>query len=125
MKDHLVDGRKLVEQLKHDGFDVTAAAWIKRAEPDKWYLYVASKNVDQDGKIAAYQALNESFHALRDPWINPFRITLISTTDPICTDLLRILAESPEGRRYWGPRLGKVSIAEAFIYPSNDVAAKS
>lgn len=124
VKDQVEDGKKIINQLIHDGFDVSAAAWIRRNEPAKWYLYVVSKIVDQGGQLAAYQALNESIQELPDLWIDPFRIRLIATTDPIAVDLLKHLQEYPKGRRYWGPRLGNASIDEAYIYPANHVAVR-
>jgi len=52
------DGRELIDHLIGDGFDVSAAAWVKPSEEDCWLLYLVSREVDQHGLSAAYRAVH-------------------------------------------------------------------
>ena len=71
------DGAKIVEKLRESGFDVVAAWWMKTTEEGQWFLYIASKEVDEKGSSvrrgdkkwsvlcqALLPALNHSFAAI-------------------------------------------------------------
>src|SRR5438445_11190877 len=85
----LVGGRKLVSWLKHDGFDVIAAFWLKAADEAFWYLYIASNIVDQVGPIAAYKRLQTSLHALSAGSIPLEDIKLIGKRDSLARDMVK------------------------------------
>ena len=46
------DGQEFFDLLISDGFDVSAAAWVKPSEEDRWLLYLVSKVVDDRGLSA-------------------------------------------------------------------------
>ena len=59
--DQIEDGRKLIEQLASDGFDVTVAFWVRfQFEEDGPWFYIVSKTVDKEGLHAAYLAVHDS-----------------------------------------------------------------
>jgi hypothetical protein len=114
------DGKKLVEGLARAGFDVTAAFWVKTSEEGVWFLYIASREVDTRGLPAAYREFHAAFKRIGGGWVDPFRVKLIGAGNPIALDVLAIRRRFA-GRvptRYRGPRLGHMSIDEAYIYPA-------
>jgi hypothetical protein len=111
------DGLWLIQELHRDGFDVTAAFWLRDSEDSPWALYIASKEVDRKGIAAAYRVILETFNRRPDPWISPFDVKLIRPSDPLTQDVLKFRRpESMIPARYHGSRLGKLSIEEAYIY---------
>ncbi len=51
----IVDGAKIVEKLRDASFDVTAAWWMRTSEEGLWFLYIASKQVEEVGIADAYR----------------------------------------------------------------------
>jgi hypothetical protein len=114
------DGFKLIQELKSKNFDITAAFWLKRDEDSSWYLYIASKDVDDRTKPPAYQTVREAMRALGDDlWIDPFQIKVISANDPMARDLVATQERYPRAvtSHYGGTRLGDAWIEEAYVYP--------
>lgn len=119
------DGRKLLERLSQNHFDVTAAFWVKDREDGQWLLYIASPVVDDKGHLAAYRDVNATIGAMPDlRWIDLFEVKLTGATHPMTKDVLDILARYPAGLRtrypgtisYRGTQLGNASIDQAYIY---------
>jgi hypothetical protein len=116
------DGQKLITQLVHEGFDVTAAAWVKETEEGQWFLYVVSKEVDVAGLRAAYRRAQTIMRQMSDPlWIDRFELKLFSPASSVGTDLLDLLhtyvtGKSPVHSRR--SKLGDVPIDELILYPS-------
>src|SRR5437016_742086 len=85
------DGQKLVDRLPQDGFDVTAAFWLKPAEADQWYFYMASPVVEREGLSVAYRRLHALIRGMPQPfWIDPLEVKLIGASNPITQDVLDI-----------------------------------
>jgi len=113
------DGQKLILQLARDGFDVTAAFWLRPSEDNWWHLYIASKVVDEHGPSAAYRALRISQQQLAGTTISLVDVKLIGASHPITRDVLKI-QKRYSGRtpiRFGGALLGGLSVEEALIYP--------
>jgi hypothetical protein len=113
------DGAKVIEKLREGGFDVTAAWWMKVSEEGEWFLYIASKQVDELGIANAYRQAHSVIRALGQLWVDRFEVKLIGPENPITQDVLAILNRFP-GRlttRYGGKKLGNVSIDGAYLYP--------
>lgn len=119
VENQLDEGQRLIYQLVHDGFDIAAAFWLKTSEEARWFLYVASKVVDEEGPAPAYRAVYASLQRLKDPWMSLSEIKLIGVSNPMARDVLKLYRRHP-GRmptRYNGTQLGGVGIEEAYIYP--------
>jgi hypothetical protein len=113
------EGLWIIRELSRNHFDVTAAFWLKVSESEdgQWFLYIASKMVDENGLHAAYRSLHEILKHKPDLWISPFDVKLIGATNPIARDVLAIRGPRESiPTRYHGPRVGKVNIEEAYIY---------
>lgn len=116
------DGRKLVEELPHRGFEVSAAFWLQASENNKWYFYIVSPAVDTEGPVKAYRQLHPLVRAMPQPfWIDPLEIKLIGPNNPIAQDVLSALRRTAPPRacpiRWGGKYLGNVSVEEAYLYP--------
>jgi hypothetical protein len=116
------DGQKLVESLSQRGFPVTAAFWLKASENDKWYFYIVSPVVDDEGLVQAYSRLHPMVRGRQQRMgIDPLKIKLIGPSNSIAQDVLAIHRRAPGPRvspiRWGGKRLGNVSVEEAYLYP--------
>jgi hypothetical protein len=119
VENQIDDGAKIVEKLRESGFDVAAAWWMKASEEGLWFLYIATKEVDEKGIKAAYHAVLTVMHGLGQLWVDRFQVKLVGPENPITKDVLSILARYPglSPTRYGGKRLGNVSIDDSYIYP--------
>lgn len=113
------DGAKIVEKLRETGFDVAAAWWMKSSEEGLWFLYIASKEVGENGIAAAYHSVLTTMGSMGQLWVDRFRVKLVDLENPTTKDVLDILARYPGRLSNWyGGRLGNVTVDGAYIYPS-------
>ena len=118
----LDDGKRFLEHLAHEGFEVTAALWLKASEDERWYFYIVSPLVDRDGLANAYRQLHTAVRALSQPGrIDPLEIHLIGQSNPIAKQALVIQSRLPGPSLHpvlWrGKQLGHVVIEHAYLYP--------
>lgn len=119
---------QFLRHLQGFGFPMTAAAWIKEPDLRDWYLFIASAKVEDVGLRDAYSVLLDVFHQFPPTlWLDRFRIRLIGSTNPIANDLLAVRAKYPlpavSPIRFYGPRLGDLSVEGAYLYPSLPIPA--
>src|SRR5262245_29720675 len=115
-------GQKLVEEVSQSGLLVTAAFWLEASEDDRWYFYIVSPVVDDEGLAQAYRRLHPLIRRVREPLgIDPMEIRLIGPSNPIAKDVLAIHGRAPSPHvspiRWGGKRLGNVSVEGAYLYP--------
>ncbi|HEV3004794.1 MAG TPA: hypothetical protein VGX78_10050 [Pirellulales bacterium] len=117
VENQIEDGQRLVEELSRAGFDVRAACWVKACDDDRWYLYIASKAVDDKGPTAAYCEVHLAMRHLPASKIGPFDVKVIGATHSIL-GVLELQRRFPTQIPVWfhGLRLGDVAIDEAYIY---------
>jgi hypothetical protein len=122
--DQIGDGRKLLEQLVCDDFDVTIAFWVRfQAEQDGPWFYIVSKTVDQQGLHAAYRAVHESIRRIRaprGPWISVSdvgELKLVGVNDPLAKDVLPFRDRYPGRYRFKGAKVGNLIAEDLYIYP--------
>jgi hypothetical protein len=116
------DGQKLVERLPQNGFEVTTVLWLKSTYNGRWYFYIISPVVENEGILQAYGRLHPLIRQMPQPfWIDPLEVKLIGPSDPLAKDVLAIHRHAPAPLVYprpWGGiRLGSVSIEGAYLYP--------
>jgi hypothetical protein len=121
VENQIDDGRRFVERFGADGNPVQAAFWVKTAEEGLWFLYVASDIVDNAGPASAYRAVHASLRKLDDPWLASSEIKVVSPSNPIAKDVLKIMARFPgrSAMRYGGNTLGSMAIDQVYIYPAH------
>ena len=124
-------GRRLKEKLSADGFDVRVAFWMKPTDEEKWYLYLASPFVDENGPTVAYRRVFDVMRKMPDLWIDPLEVRVIGINDSLTEAVLAVtqpkVPDSPFAvrnpkrypgmTRFGGSTLGGVSIVGAYIYP--------
>lgn len=115
------DGRRFVERFAVDGNPVHAAFWVKNADDDLWFLYLATPIVDRDGQPAAYRNVRASLQKLNDTWITSSEIKVVGENNPIVKDVLAIMARRPDrkGTRIGNAVLGSIAVDQGYIYPTH------
>src|SRR5947209_11214353 len=110
-------GKALVEALRTAGFDVTVSGWTKSTEEGDWYLYIASKDVDDRGLADAYRTVYTAIQANPEFGIDPFEVKLVGRQHPIAKDLLDIRGAGGAriATRSRRPRLGHLSVEETYV----------
>jgi hypothetical protein len=113
------DGKRIVDQLIDDGFEVTVALWVKVDAEGPWHLYIASPAVKAEKPGESYPALYLSMSKIPDLSIEISAIKLINNTNPIARGAIELSDRQPARipTHYVGPRLGNLVIEEAYIYP--------
>src|SRR6266446_5965216 len=105
--DEINAGEAFIKWL-HDYAPVKAACWLRSAEGGERYLYVALDGLDVSKTDLAYGEVLRITREMRDHYIDPFRVKVVSTNDPIAKGLMDFYRRFP-GRippRFNGPVLG-------------------
>ena len=118
----LEEGKKLIEKLLREGFELMAAFWLKGTEKGSWRFYVVSSVADSKGIAEGYRRLDTAMRPMPQfNWIDPLEIKLIGPSDPIAAEVLAVyasvLAPKSTPLRWRGIMLGNLSIDGAYIYP--------
>jgi hypothetical protein len=109
-------GRRLLDDLEKAGFVVRAACWVKPSEEDdRWWLYIASPDVNQKGALEGYRAIDRVYR-LSKPDFSPDDIKLIDETDPIVEDALKLLQRCRNVWHFHEVHLGDRTVAEVYVY---------
>lgn len=125
------EGKRLIEALAKDGFDVQVAFWAKPTDEGKWFLYLASPMVDDKGPAAAYRLVHRVLRSMPNVLIEPLEIRVVGLNDSVTEAVLALIKpkvpSSPYAVRnpkpypgmtsFDGPTLGGLNIDGAFIYP--------
>jgi len=132
-------GKRLIEALATDGFDVRVAFWAKPTDEGKWFLYLASTLVDDKGPAAAYRLVHGILRKMPDLWIDPLEIRVVGLNDSLTDAALAAIKPKVPDNPYavrnpkpypgmtWfgGATLGGVSIDGAYIYPPSQSGASA
>ncbi len=99
---------------------VKAAFWLKAADDDFRYHYIASDKIDDANKMAAYGEVLRLADKIQSPFLDPFRVKLLNANE----QLVKAALEINEGfairvpTRLGGMSFGGVSVDDVCIYPS-------
>ncbi|MBI1321597.1 hypothetical protein GC170_00200 [bacterium] len=98
---------------------VAAAFWLKPAEADRWYLYLASPEVNFENLHDAYREILGLTGLGKKLWLDPFQVKLINADHPLARKVIEIRDLSPARIpiRYNGTWLAGEAIDGAYIYP--------
>src|SRR5207248_10011952 len=115
----LDDGRRLIEDLDQNGFDVKAALWYYFVEPGEWRLLIASSMVPSEGPRKAYKRLQGLLP--KDSAIELRNISLVSPNDEQISLLRQVIRTGPgiTNLHFVGTTINGVFIPDAFIYRLN------
>lgn len=117
-------GQLLIDKLRQRQFEVTAAFWVKPADEESWFLYIASPVVDRDGLSMAFRTVYRTLSEVPNSWDFTSEIRLIGSSNPITSAVLSAQAHvlGPLSMRYGGRQLGTMLIDEAYIYRVGSLA---
>jgi hypothetical protein len=120
VNEHRDSGEAIASRCAAAGIDVTAAFWVKPSEDGRWYLYLASREVEDRGLGEAFRrVLAEIRRMTPPPQLDTLGdLKLIGATNPITRDVLAIQTRYPTPLSTWyrGRQLGNMAIDEAYLY---------
>jgi hypothetical protein len=123
VREQIEGGRELLDQLAADGVEVTTAFWAKETESGRWYLFIASPVVDEQGIGAAYGMLITAVRNMPHQWIDPMEVKLLRSDDVMAAAAQRVIAPNPPPSSFRSAKyydvwnLGGVGVDGAYIYP--------
>lgn len=112
-------GAELVREF--DKYEpVKVAFWLKASDKEHRYLYIASDRIDGNNIDVAYGEVLSLTNRLKSPYLDPFRVKLISAKDPLAKAAVEINKRFPSrmATRFGGKSFGGVSVDDVYIYPS-------
>jgi len=119
-------GETIASNCAAAGIDVTAAFWVKPSEDGQWYLYLASRDVEDRGLGEAFRRVFDAIRQISPPpQIDTLgSLKLIGATNPITKDILSIQSRYPASLSSWyrGRQLGNMAIDEAYLYRPGQVS---
>jgi len=132
-------GKRLIDALPTEGFDVRVAFWAKPTDEGKWFLYLASPLVDDKGPAVAYRIVLGILRKTPDLWLDPFEIRVVGLNDSLTEAVLAAIKPKVPASPYaaWNPKpypgmtrfgettLGGVSMDGAYIYPPSQSGASA
>lgn len=99
---------------------VKVAFWLKASDEVHRYLYIASERIDDTNSDLAYGEVLRLANKIQSPYLDPFRVKVISAEDPLAKATVDIHKRFP-GRmatRFGGESFGGISVDDVYIYPS-------
>jgi hypothetical protein len=116
--DEIDAGAEFLQRL-HASRPVTAACWLREADDEERYLYAAIDGLTVDNSGAAYVEVLRIANAMKDHYIDPFRVKLIGPDHPVAQAVRDVYLRYP-GRiptRFPGRVFAGGTAAEVYIYP--------
>ncbi len=113
-------GGELVRRLDKS-VSVKAAFWVKDSEEGHWYFYIASDQINDNNLGLAYAEVLRLADQIASPYLDPFQVKLISTSDPLAQAALEILTRFPRKMpiRIGGMNFGGLGVDSVYIYPAS------
>jgi len=104
---------------------VSVACWVFPAETENSFLYLASDAIDGHNIDVAYGEVLRLLGGQRTPWLSPFQVKLVNSSDPVARDAMKFRDRYPVavGLPYGGSTIGGIEVDGAYVYPS--VVAKN
>jgi len=122
VKEQIAAGERLI--VDFSAFKPVAAAfWAKESDGGNWYLYLASDQINDATTATDYGEVLRLVAS--HGWLDPFQVKVTSTSNPVARAVTELLHRSHNlvPMRYFGRRLGDLSVDEAYIYSVPTAAA--
>jgi hypothetical protein len=122
VREQIDGGRELLDRLAADGIEVTAAFWAKETESGRWYLFIASPVVDEQGIREAYGIVGTAARNLPSQWIDPMEVKLLRSDDVMAVAAQQLIAPNPppatfrSAKYYDAWTLGGVGVDGVYAY---------
>ncbi len=117
-------GAELIGRFS-ETWPVKVAFWLKPAESDQRFLYIAADGIDDSNIRQGYEEVLRRVKELRTPYFDPFRVKLIKSDHPLARAAMEVHQRYPgsSGINYSGYYLGGMSIDGAYLYPLPNVSS--
>lgn len=105
------------------GFDkykpVKVAFWLKASDENQRYLYISSNQIDDTNLELAYGEVLRLAGEMHNPYLDPFRVKVISGEDPLAQAATDIQKRFPATipTRFHGTSFGGIWVDDVYIYP--------
>jgi hypothetical protein len=119
VKEEIDAGAELVREF--DKYEpVRVAFWLKASDDAHRYLYLASDRIDDANITEAYGEVLRLASQIDSPYLDPFRVKLLNTSDPLAQAAAEINRRFPSrvATRFGGNSFGGVSTDDVYLYPS-------
>ena len=117
--DQQEDAEKLVNALKSAGLTIPTYFWVKSADVHRWYFYIVSPNVTQNGEAATYREVHTATQSLKfRSAFNTYDVRLITPNSPLNKAVSSLQQKHGANLATWygGLQLGDMEIDQAFFY---------
>ncbi len=116
--DEIDAGAEFLKQL-HTYQPVQAACWMREGEDEERYLYVALEGLTNGNFDIAYGEVLRITEAMKDHYLDPFRVKLMTADDSVAKAILQIYSEFPARipTRLNGRVFAGRGVVELYIYP--------
>lgn len=124
MSEQIDAGRWLAQEFAAS-FPLAAVFWRKEAEEGRWFLYLASEQIDDTNFHLGHREVNRLLRGRPSIWLDRFQVKVVGTADPVVKAMIawQVKHPSPLGTRIGGTLLGGKYVEEAYIYPLPIAAA--
>jgi hypothetical protein len=98
---------------------VSVALWVKESGDELHYLYIASDQIHDTNVRQGYGEVMRIAQSLASPYLDPFRINLVSADSPRAAAAREINERFPAryATRLGGSVLGGVGVDDVYVYP--------
>jgi hypothetical protein len=86
-------------------------------------LFIASDSIDESNIDRAYRDVLRLVAQLQTPYLDPFRVKLISGTDELALAAVQKRSTSRFRTRVGGGMFGGQSVDDVYLYPADDHAS--
>jgi hypothetical protein len=116
--DEIDAGIEFLERL-NAYLPVTAACWLRKAENEERYLYAALDGLTVENSGDAYTEVLRITREMKDHYLDPFRVKLISRDDPIAKAVEELYRryQAPIPTRFNGRVFAGRDVADVYVYP--------
>jgi hypothetical protein len=117
-------GTELIDRISVT-WPVKLAFWLRPADSDQWFLYIAAEGIDDSNKDRGYKEVLRQVKELRTPYFDPFQVKLIRGDHPLAVAVMEVHKRYPESLaiNYNGRYLGGMSIEGAYLYPLPSISS--
>src|SRR5947207_15032852 len=74
---------------------IKVAFWLKASDDEHRYLYIASEQINDTNVGVAYREVLRLANQMQSPYLDPFRVKLISAEDPLANAAAEINRRFP------------------------------
>ncbi len=119
VKEEIDAGEELARQF-NEYLPVKAAFWLKPSDGPYRYLHIASEGINDQNLDVGYGEVLRLANRMRSPYMNPFRVKLLSADNPLARAAAEINERFPGNiaTRFEGESFGGIGVEDVYVYPA-------